>query len=75
MDVNRNTEDKQAICDALCAALKLTRAGADIERLEYRRRPEEEYVIIYRAGNNRHNVNVAWDSGAALIRDVMKAVR
>lgn len=74
MDIYRNTEDKQAICDALCVTLKLTRAGADIERLEYHRNPGEEYVIIHRAGNNRDNVNVAWDSGAALIRDVMKVV-
>ena len=65
-------EDKQAICNALCAALQLTREGADIERLEYRRRPGEEYVIIYRAGNYRHNINVAWDSGAAMIRDIMR---
>lgn len=29
------TEDKQAICDALLPALKLTREGADIVSLEY----------------------------------------
>lgn len=73
--IERETrEDKQAICNALCAALQLTREGADIERLEYRRRPGEEYVIIHRAGNNRDNINVAWDSGAAMIRDIMRSL-
>ncbi len=67
-------EDKQAICNALCAALQLTRAGADIERLVYHRVPGEEYVFIDRAGNHRDFVNVACDSGVGMIRDIAKAL-
>ena len=71
---NETNEDKQAICNALCAALQLTREGADIERLVYHRVPGEEYVFIDRTGNRRDYVNVACDSGAAMIRDIMRAL-
>ena len=63
------TEDKQAICTALCAALRLTRAGCDIEYIEYDR--ENEKAIVYYSDRLPVEVNVACDSGRALIYDII----
>lgn len=65
------TEDKQAICDALLPALKLTRAGADIVSLEYSQE-RETVTIAYPDGITP--VNVDLDSGAAMILDIVKAL-
>ena len=37
-------EDKQAICDKLSEALRLTRAGRDIRKIEYSEYAEVVYV-------------------------------
>lgn len=65
------TEDKQAICDALLPALKLTRAGAKIEALRYSKE-HETVTIAYPDGITP--VNVDLDSGAAMILDIVKAL-
>lgn len=65
------TEDKQAICTALCAALQLTRAGVEIEALRYSKECET-VTIAYPDGITPVNVNL--DSGAAMILDVVKAL-
>ena len=65
------TEDKQAICDALLPALKLTRAGADIVSLEYSQE-RETVTIAYPDGITP--VNVDLDSGATMILDIVKAL-
>ena len=64
-------EDKQAICDALCKALQLTRYGSHISELEYH--SEGEYVTVYYT-TGRININVAFDSGVAMIRDILKGL-
>ena len=64
-------EDKQAICDALCKALQLTRIGSDISEIEYH--AEGEYVTVYYT-TGHININVALDSGAAMIRDIMRGI-
>ena len=64
-------EDKQAICDALCKALQLTRSGSDISKIEYH--AEGEYVTVYYTSGHI-NINVAFDSGIAMIRDILKGL-
>ena len=64
-------EDKQAICTALCTALQLTRIGSDISEIEYH--AEGEYVTVYYT-TGHININVALDSGAAMIRDIMRGI-
>lgn len=64
-------EDKQAICNALCTALQLTRSGSDISKIEYH--AESEYVTVYYT-TGHININVALDSGAAMIRDIMRGI-
>ncbi len=64
-------ENKQAICDALAETLKLTRNYGDIIiRIEYK--PNKECALVYLKGYGSIPVNVACDSGTALIRDIMR---
>lgn len=65
-------ENKTAICNALCEALQLTRAYYDLEELIYNE--EEETVDIVFPGGTI-TVNVAMDSGAAMIRDICRGIQ
>ena len=64
-------EDKQAICNALCTARRRTRSGSDISEIRYN--AEGEYVTVYYT-TGHININVAFDSGAAMIRDILKGL-
>ena len=63
-------ENKQEICDALAETLKLTRDCRNIIRIEYS--PDVECALIYRRLADPIIVNVAGDSGATMIRDIMR---
>lgn len=65
-------ENKQEICDLLCEALRATRDQHDLKELIY----DEEHelvTVIYEGGGT--TVNVAFDSGIAMIRDIMRAIK
>lgn len=64
-------ENKQAICDNLAEALKLTRNCYDLIGIEYDR--EGEQCVAHFIGGDV-TVNVAMDSGTAMIRDIMRAL-
>lgn len=66
------TEDKQKILNLLVPALQATRDQADLTALEYD--AEHELVKVRYTGGTK-TVNVALDSGIAMIRDVLKAMR
>lgn len=61
-------EDKQKILNLLCRTLQATDNAADLVSLTYL--PQEDAVIV-RFANGRRRVNVAMDSGTAMIRDVV----
>lgn len=63
-------ENKQEILDRLCFALQATRDQQDLKRLLYDE-DHEEVIVCWEEGGT--SVNVAWDSGIAMIRDVLKA--
>ena len=65
-------ENKQDILDALVECLKLTRDQHDLEQMIYD--PEHETVTVAWAEGGT-TVNVAMDSGVAMIRDVLNAIR
>ena len=65
------TEDKQAICDALLPALKLTRAGAEIEALRYSKE-RETVTIAYPDGITP--INIATERGIMMILDIVLAL-
>lgn len=62
------TEYKQDILDFLLPALQWTRACADLCSLEY---DEEEEVVTAIFAQGSKKINVACDSGIAMIRDVL----
>ena len=61
-------EDKQRILNKLCKALQATDNACDLLYLTYL--PHEEVVIV-QFEHGRREINVAMDSGAAMIRDVV----
>lgn len=65
-------ENMQEICDRLLWVLEATRGGADVVSLEYVE--DSEIVIVLYANGFKKRVNVAYDSGVALIRDVMRNI-
>lgn len=68
-------ENKQLILSALADTLRLTRACEDLMHLEYD--PERELVNVYFIDDTEapsRKINVACDSGIAMIRDVLKGI-
>lgn len=67
-------EDKQMICDLLCKALKATRAGANILELVYEYSTETVIVFFREIDMPTRRINVACDSGIAMIRDILQYI-
>ena len=63
-------ENKQEILDKLLATLQATRIFRDLASLEYE--PEQEMVTAVYEGGATLRVNVACDSGFAMIKDVLR---
>lgn len=61
-------EDKDNICKLLCKVLQLTRGASDLKSLDFN--PDSEIVTAVFEGGSR-TINVACDSGTAMIRDIM----
>lgn len=62
-------EDKQKICDLLLKTCQATYSAHDLVSLEYD--AEREIVTATFASGGTRDINVAMDSGTAMIRDVM----
>lgn len=68
-------ENKQLITKLLMATLKVTRAGEDIVDMNYKVCEDgDEVVTIQYTWGAEKRINVSCDSGASLIRDVMRKV-
>lgn len=65
-------ENKELICDLLCVTLKYTRNLFDLEALKYDV-ANETVTATFRNGGTRV-INVAGDSGTAMIRDIMNGL-
>lgn len=65
-------ENKQQILDALLQTLRLTRSLYDLEELTYESQSETVFAK-YENGYGRR-INVAMDSGTAMIKDVMSVL-
>lgn len=62
-------ENKQRICDLLTATLQATYSASDLVSLEYD--AEKENVIVTFLSGGKRVINVAMDSGTAMIRDIV----
>ena len=65
-------ENKQVICNFLCETLHATRNQFDLIALNYNAK-EETVTAIWKSGGKKV-INVAMDSGTAMIRDIMKSI-
>ena len=65
-------ENKQLICDRLLECLYLTRQLYDLIDLDYIE--EKELVVAHFEGGGKKEINVACDSGIAMIRDIIRAI-
>lgn len=69
------TENKQAICASLLQTIQKTRAGKGIYTMEYiKTESGAETVKVVFVGGYIQYINVTFDSGIALIKDVMKEI-
>lgn len=74
---DKPTEDKQQICDKLLGTLICTRDQRDLAALTYTRdamKNIETVTAVYEGGTSQR-INVSLDSGCAMIRDIMQALR
>ena len=68
-------EDKQEICNLLCAALKATRDQHDLIEIVYQRRANDrETATLFYENGTKRIVNVSMDSGIAMMRDILRGV-
>lgn len=66
-------ENKQAILDALLVALKLTREYEHVESLRYESEsPNKQIVRVTSKTACERVINVTYDSGSAMVRDVIR---
>ena len=68
-------ENKQMICDKLLETLQLTRQYEDLQSLIYLRggQDHETVMALFASGGTRE-INVSMDSGAAMVRDILRAL-
>jgi len=69
-------ENKQEICNKLCLALQCTSGQRDLIGIEYRAFENDREIarMVYEGGSWKE-VNVSADSGTAMIRDIMEAIK
>lgn len=62
-------ENKQAICKSLCETLQKTRNLQDVMELDYDE-PSQTVTAVFSDGTEQL-INVAMDSGTAMIKDIL----
>lgn len=67
-----NNFTKHDICRALLPVLRMTRALRDLEDLEYQGDTEEVHAV-FRGGYTK-KINVACDSGLAMVKDIVNEI-
>lgn len=67
-------EDKQLICNLLCAALRATRDQHDLESLTYHHQNADHQMVTIAWSEGGTSVDVSCDSGIAMIRDILRAL-
>ena len=66
-------EDKDEICRRLTDALIMTREYMDLEELAYD--PATQHVTARFQGGSTKKIDVALDSGSAMIRDILRGLK
>ena len=69
-------EDKKNICSLLTEVLRKTRAGSDLESIDYMVcRSGDEIVTLYFFDADPIDVDVTADSGLAMIEDIIRKLK
>lgn len=68
-------EDKEEITYRLFDALRMTREHMDLQSLEYSKDEYKEIVTATFEDGYSKEINIALDSGIAMIRDIIKGLR
>lgn len=69
-------EDKDEICELLCKTLQATRQHRDLEAIHYQMLDNgDETVTVKWSKGGTTIVNVTADSGIAMIRDILRAIK
>ena len=68
---SKDSEDKEMICRLLCEVLQKTRGCSDLYSLHFDQ--DEIVTAIFKSGSQK--INVACDSGIAMIRDIVNHLR
>lgn len=66
-------DNKQLICDLLCATLKATRRYCNLQEIVFRIMNGEEIVTLVYCNGNRKSVNITGKDGGEMINDIMGA--
>ena len=73
INISARKQAKQIICNLLCEAIKATSAGDDLVALRYD--PVTEIVHAdFREAYDARQINVAMDSGWAMIKDIVNHI-
>ncbi|WP_299448165.1 hypothetical protein [uncultured Phascolarctobacterium sp.] len=76
MSKSKAREDYQAICSALCGALQLTRNFNDLLALTHEEDANgERWVTVLFVGGYKKKALVTGDSGWAMIKDIIAAIK
>ena len=67
-------ENKQEILNKLLVAIQATRAGEDVETMVYDAPSEMVLVYFGKSKEPGRKINVACDSGIAMLRDVLRNI-
>lgn len=73
INVTPTANSKQIICDLLCEAIQATTAGDDLVALRYNPKTEIVHADFENAYDARQ-INVAMDSGWAMIKDIVNHI-
>ena len=71
----QHIEDKDRICQLLCDTLKATREHRDLQGLYYQMLDNGDELVTVCWSDGGTTVNVTADSGIAMIRDILRAIK
>lgn len=67
-------EDKAKIARNFAQVLRMTRNYKDLRDLTYHQKDDEEFVLAEFANGHTKTINVHYDSGAAMLYDILRGL-
>lgn len=67
-------ENKAKIARSFAEVLKMTAAYSELRDLTYAKADDDEFVLAEFQNGRTKKINVHWDSGIAMIHDIMRSL-